>query len=1401
MAPFTLFRRSKPKEAEMAAEQTNASAQAPLPKRPVVTLGLDSNGRWRGIFRDERIHVAIVGFPGCGKSVSYDCKILVYDSFDKWFYYIPIGMFAHNFLAAPHEECYLRLGGRFYTLAVSPNGKVAWKKVTAAHVHRSPRKLIHIQTRSGCSITVTDDHSLMSVEGGVIKPVRAGLLKLGDTLLKPSRIPPLQLEEHCIDCLPLNEDLARLLGYYVSEGSQDKCLARISGVSYTTDWRNMSEERDSITILDIANSLGLLRVGSSDAVKTIMEVKEKLCPNVGLGYARSANDVKRCWKFSTISTSAKKLVDVYQTANLEAAENGIAKLHELADLEVWFDQIESIQVVDSTHQFVYDLSVEDYENFYAEGIFAHNSRFLLSLAIQDVWNGYGVMLVDPHGDLAKIFLSHIPKKRWKDVIYIDPITARKYGAVVKVNFLECREPKDRDVVARSFMESLEKIYHKYWGPRLDMILMNAIYTLLDSSNTNLSNLYSVIADESFRQNLLQKVSDEKIRSFWESEFKKMAKDAGSAALTKIYRIVQERIVAPMFDCARSSIDFREAMDEGKIIAVNLSEGAITSDVANFLGSLILARVYLAGMSREDTPEDQRVPFYVYVDEAYRFVSLSIRDILQSLRKYHVYMTLASQYLGQYSKEIAESIPHLCDTIMCFTVGEDTAKALEEFYRPPLNYLDLVHLPKFTIAVSTVVGGSRECQILRTVDLGWGQTDVEELIKFSLGRYGEFVDVSRYTGVPAYGDLPHPTSKGINDPLEWITLVKLYGLYEENLGSGCPQFIGHDDLVGQLKGEFPVEEASIQRALNSLAFAGYIQTRDKEYDFSIISLPVEAPAVPTPVECSSCHMPTCRPFILRSGRTLCKFCAERGLADGSVKPSEVVQPEISPEIATDLRNAARLRATKKFYAITPLGRKRFPEGMVPRGARGGGTDHVAVIGSIARKLVDEYFYVIIDTGEEAVKKAEGGKEEYVTKSLPDIVAWPVARNKDGKLNVKYWDTAHAFTVEVEINPIKHKQRVINNLKKNENWGRPVTFATPKLKWAIDLYDIIKGELGREVVEDNTGLYGGTYNPRVVRILCVDPAAQIAVTQEKVDVMEKGLDPELRKRLLEEAEEEGVEARLPPKEPGEAQKPLEEKPAETQATATPPPVTPAATAPRPSLETAEKRVVKEARVEEAGGLVEKASVELEFKSVKQLISVLSRDGWGFRRYVDGADVVYAEKKAMGGDVVRFKIGPYESLKETLRLLNIQASTVRVEEKPAAEPTMPITAPQRLAKELVEQRGVKPEAKVAEKRIEAPHAGAATPLEATPAAGEAPSGEQLATPDWKSLSHEERLRVAHKLQYKFYAKRKHNTFEIYAQKWLPEKKIQDKPYIGTWNEKLKKLAEELQIKIYGLEKKDSL
>ncbi|MDR1992469.1 MAG: hypothetical protein LBQ98_03075 [Nitrososphaerota archaeon] len=187
------------------------------------------------------------------------------------------------------------------------------------------------------------------------------------------------------------------------------------------------------------------------------------------------------------------------------------------------------------------------------------TRFLLSMIKPHIDYDEGFMAIDSHSDLTQLVLSHIPPEQWDRVVYINPWSAfeNKFGnRVVQINFLEHHDPHQRDVVARMFMDNLEKIYERWWGPRLDMILLNALYLLMEKESAKLPDLYKILSDPDFREMLLMKCRDYNVRTFWTKQYENMPKDASIAVLTKLYRLVQERIIVPMFMAEKSDINFR-----------------------------------------------------------------------------------------------------------------------------------------------------------------------------------------------------------------------------------------------------------------------------------------------------------------------------------------------------------------------------------------------------------------------------------------------------------------------------------------------------------------------------------------------------------------------------------------------------------------------------------------------------------------------------------------------------------------------------------------------------------------------------------------------------------------------------------------------------------------------------
>lgn len=444
------------------------------------------------------------------------------------------------------------------------------------------------------------------------------------------------------------------------------------------------------------------------------------------------------------------------------------------------------------------------------------STLLLSLIKQHIDRDEGMAIFDPHGWLARRVLTHIPPDKRDRLVYIDPTTTFRYGKVVQFNFLECRGALDKDLVSHIFIDALQKMYGRYWGPRLERILTQALYALFEGEpKPNLRKLLAFITDEDYREKILREVTSGEVRRFWHHEFKeRMPRDASEAAITKISKVTENRIVAPLTDCEQSSIDFRVLMDEGKWVVVCIPMGSATSDIANFLGSLLLGQIYLAGMSREDVSEEYRRPFFVYTDESHRFMSRTLADMLEDLRKYRVYVTLSCQRFEQFREDLQDIISSLCDTIATFECGESSARRVEEFYRPRLTYAELMKLPKYRFALSSEIGGVREVQVLDTIDFGEGPFDPEEVIRDSLDRYGVHPK-GRYLAEAGKEAkvIPYP-----NDfrPVEWVILQRL------RLGG-----VEEDQLVKELREIYGFSPIDVFNGLRSLGFTNLLHTRSEE----------------------------------------------------------------------------------------------------------------------------------------------------------------------------------------------------------------------------------------------------------------------------------------------------------------------------------------------------------------------------------------------------------------------------------------------------------------------------------------------------------------------------------------------------------------------------------------------
>lgn len=333
------------------------------------------------------------------------------------------------------------------------------------------------------------------------------------------------------------------------------------------------------------------------------------------------------------------------------------------------------------------------------------TTLLKNMLISDIEAGNGLAVIDPHGDLAESLLDFIPKERIKDTIYLNPADQDfPFG----FNPLENIDPQNRHLIASNLISVLKKIWHDSWGPRMEYILRNALLTLLEYPGSTLLDLQQILSDKDFRNLVLQKIQSVQIKDFWQKEFEKYSAHLKSEAVSPIQNKVGQFLTAPIlrniFAQEKSALNFRQVIDEGKIVIVNLSKGKIGEDMCTLVGSLFTTSFELAALSRSDIPEDQRKPFYLYIDEVQSFITGSFANMLSESRKYRLGLILAHQYLEQLDEDIRHSLFGNSGSVISFRLGQEDAEILEkEFYRI-FNQEDILNLANYNIYLKLMIDG-------------------------------------------------------------------------------------------------------------------------------------------------------------------------------------------------------------------------------------------------------------------------------------------------------------------------------------------------------------------------------------------------------------------------------------------------------------------------------------------------------------------------------------------------------------------------------------------------------------------------------------------------------------------------------------------------------------------------
>ena len=345
------------------------------------------------------------------------------------------------------------------------------------------------------------------------------------------------------------------------------------------------------------------------------------------------------------------------------------------------------------------------------------SKFLDSLIIQDIRNGEGCCYIDPLGDDVEFILSCVPKERADDVIIFDP---SDYERPLALNMLEydADKPEQKIFAVNEVFAIFDKLYDlkATGGPMFEQYMKNSCLLLMDDpeSGSTLLEVTKVLADEDYRNYKLSKCTTQVVKDFWEKEAQKAGGEASLANMvpyitSKLTPFLANDLVRPIISQQKSTLNFREAMDNKKIILVKLSKGLIGDINANLLGMIVIGKLLMAALGRADMPEEQRNDFYLYIDEFQNFLTESINTILSEARKYRLCLTLANQLLGQLvinnDERIKKTIFGNVGSKAVFRIGVADAEEMTKEFAPVFNEYDFLNVPNRNLFIKLLVEGA------------------------------------------------------------------------------------------------------------------------------------------------------------------------------------------------------------------------------------------------------------------------------------------------------------------------------------------------------------------------------------------------------------------------------------------------------------------------------------------------------------------------------------------------------------------------------------------------------------------------------------------------------------------------------------------------------------------------
>ena len=373
------------------------------------------------------------------------------------------------------------------------------------------------------------------------------------------------------------------------------------------------------------------------------------------------------------------------------------------------------------------------------------SVFLENMIVQDIEAGKGVCVIDPHGELINTVMGFIPRHRMQDVIYFDPgDTARPLG----LNMLEydLAFPEHKTLIVNELFAIFEKLFDMKvaGGPIFEQYFRNATTLVLEDppSGNTIIEIQRVLSDKAFRDMKIARSKNIIVNQFWTQVAEKAGGEASLKDLvpyiaSKIDNFISNEIMRPIVAQEKSAFNFREVMDSGKILLVNLSKGRLGELNSSFLGLILVGKLLIAALSRVNMDMDKRKDFYLYIDEFQNVTTDSIATILSEARKYRLDLIITHQFIGQLKEEIQKAVFGNIGSIVTFRIGTNDAEFMAKQYKPVFEEMDLLKIDNYNACVKLLIRGETSTPFsMKTYPPRKGDPEIVELAKeISRTKYG------------------------------------------------------------------------------------------------------------------------------------------------------------------------------------------------------------------------------------------------------------------------------------------------------------------------------------------------------------------------------------------------------------------------------------------------------------------------------------------------------------------------------------------------------------------------------------------------------------------------------------------------------------------------------------------